>query len=439
MPWKIFHNLYYLNYKIRHKSMLQPQEIENYQFSKLKVLIKYAYNKVPYYRALFDTAGVHPDDIRTKDDLYKIPITSKEKIRNLNLYDRIAKGIDINKCRSLRTSGSTGMPLDIYANEFEILRSKTLPFLHMFLDNGCRLTDRTLRITHPCHVTKKYWFQRLNILREYFVTIDNDIDVQLNKFRQIKPHAIRGYTSAIKSLALRIKEKGIKITPPKVIFTTAEVLTGLDRNTISSVFQTEVIDYYCCNEFGIIAWECKKHNGYHINSDNVIVELIKEDGSEAKAGEEGEIVITSLNFYTMPFIRYQIGDRGIWKDGACRGGNNNSLLLEAIIGRDNDQIILSSGRIISHYLLTSLMNDIPGIMEFQIVQKELDRITISVIKESSFNDEVLRRRIIKECESMLEEGIKIDPLIVKEIPKEKTGKFKVVKSEINYLRPYIFQ
>jgi len=420
--------LYYLN-KLRNTTQLSSLEIENYQFERIKAVIKHAYAKVPYYRDLFDREGISPTDIKKKEDFYKIPITFKETMRNNKLYRRIAPGVNTKKCKNLSTSGSTGMPLDIYASEHEILRNKILPFWSMFLDNGCRLTDKTLRVTHPFLVTKPYWFQCLNILTDYFVTIDSNIDEQLNKLIRIKPHVIRGYASAIKTLAIKIKEKGIKIDPPKLIFTTAEIITQKDKEFISSIFQSEVIDYYCCSEFGIMAWECKRHCGYHINVDNVMIEFIK-DGKAALPGEESEIVITGLNNYVMPFIRYKIGDRGIFKEGRCTCGNN-SPLIQAIIGRDNDQIILSNGRVISPFLLTNLIICIPGIVEFQLIQKEKDRIHIYIVKDKKFSDYFLSNQIKNKFQKELDNAVAIDTFIVDNISKEKTGKFKIIKNEIS--------
>jgi len=427
---------YFLDlYRIRKAYLLSNSEIEDMQMQKLCVLIKHAYANVPYYRMLFDRAGIKPRDVINKNALSKIPIVSKEEISKLGLADRIAERVDINRCKNLRTSGSTGRPLDIYSSEKEILRSETLPILTLLLNNGCIFTDRILRITHPRFFTNPYWFQHFNILREYFLSIFGDIEQQLKQFIQIKPHVIRGYASAIKSLALKIKESGERFIPPKIIFTTAEVMSNIDREIISSAFQTEVIDYYCCNEVGIIAWECKMHRGYHVNVDNAIVEFIK-DGRVAKAGEESDIVVTGLNNFIMPFIRYKIGDKGIFKEEKCQC-NNNAPLISKIVGRDNDQIILSNGPIISSHLLTSLITGISGIREFQIIQKEIDKIIINIIKENTLTDEYVVNRVREECQNVLGNSIKIDPLIRKTILREESGKLKVVKNEIDSSRLHL--
>ena len=436
MDASVLQILYYLN-KIRNNLKLESSEVDKYQFNRVKAMIKHAYVKVPYYRSLFDKKGLSPESIKNKEDFYKIPISTKETMRDLNLYQRMVNGINIRKCKNLRTSGSTGIPLDIYVSQYELLRCKTLPFWNMLFDNGCELTEKTLRVTHPFLVEKPYWFQRLNILRDYFATIDNDVDEQLNKFIQIKPHVIRGYTSAIKSLALKIKERGIKVVPPKVIFTTAEVLVSGDRELISSIFQSKVIDYYCCSEFGIMAWECKRHSGYHINVDNVMMEFIK-NGTPALPGEESEIVITGLNNYAMPFIRYKIGDRGIFQESRCPCGNN-SPLIQTIIGRSNDQVILSNGKTISPFLLTNLITCIPGIIEFQLAQKELGIVHIRIVKDKNCEGHFLANQVEKQCKAILGNAIKIEVFLVDNIPKEKSGKFKIIKNEVDSFAPHISQ
>ena len=427
---------YFLDlYRIRKAYLLSNSKIEDMQTQRLCALIKHAYANVPYYRMLFDRAGIKPGDIKNKNDLSRVPIVSKKEISNLDLAERIVGRVDINRCKNLRTSGSTGRTLNIYSTEKEILRSETLPILSLLLDNGCIFTDKILRITHPRFFTNPYWFQHVNILREYFLSIFGDIEQQLKQFIQIKPHVIRGYASAIKSLALKIKESGERFTPPKVIFTTAEVMSDTDKEIVSSAFQTELIDYYCCNEIGIIAWECKMHRGYHVNVDNAIVEFIK-DGRVAKAGEESDIVVTGLNNFIMPFIRYKIGDKGIFKEEKCQC-NSNVPLISKIVGRDNDQIILPNGLTVSPHLLTSLITAISGIREFQIIQKAIDKIDINIIKENTLSEGYVVNRVKEECENALGNSIKIEPLIIKTIPREESGKFKVVKNEIDSPGPHL--
>lgn len=209
-----FYSLHSLHTR-KNRASASLRKIEDMQNQKLLSLLKHAYLNVPYYRNLFKKTGISPEDIENKSDLSKVPITTKSDFQSLTPKERLAKGADVDKCLNLRTSGSTGRPLDIFVTSREHLKSKTLAFLDIYLENGCTLIDKTLRVVTPIYISKNRWFQSLGILREYFVSIFEDIDLQLDKLLCAKPQAIRGFSSGIKSLALRIRDKGISITPPR--------------------------------------------------------------------------------------------------------------------------------------------------------------------------------------------------------------------------------
>ena len=138
----------------------------------------------------------------------------------------------------------------------------------------------------------------------------------------------------------------------------------------------------------------------------------------------------------MPFIRYKIGDKGILKKKPC-GCGNNSLLLEAIRGRSDDIVVLSDGKMLSPYLLTSLFKDIPGVIEFQVIQKEQGRFDVPLVKEDTVADNLLIKTVQKQCQGLLGDAAQIRPFIVRHIPKEKSGKFKVIINEMRGVRSHL--
>ncbi len=404
-----------------------PFELERLQSNKLKNLVQHAYHNVDYYKRLFNQTGIKPGDIETLRDIEKIPITTRKELQVLPKREITARNVNLGRCVKMRTSGSTGLPFEIFLHPRETM-FRWLFFLSMYFENGGKLTDRHLRMTSPQNFRNKKWFQHLGILPEKYLSIFEDIEEQLKVISEFKPNVIGSFTSALKNVAIAIKKRRLRDINPRILFTTAESSSKEDREFISSVFKTDVIDYYSCIELGIIAWECKKHNGYHINSENVIVEFIR-DNRPAKPGEESEIVITGLNNDAMPLIRYKIGDMGILKEGRCPCGKNSSLM-EKIMGKNNDPIILFHDKIIYPQLLINLITSIPGVLEFQIIQKEINKIDINIIKDNNFNGDALINRIKKECGNALGDLVRIEPSIVENISKEKTGKFKVIKNEI---------
>lgn len=324
-------------YRLCKNVRLDTSQLERIQYRKFKSLIDYAYNNVSYYRKLFTKTGISPADIKTSSDISRIPITTKSQIQTLSREEITRKCMGIKNCLNFKTSGSTGEPLNIFLTEKECIISG-LFYLRMQLENGYRITDRMVCITDPQYIKKrKRWFQYLGAVDVEYISCFEDIERQTRRILKIKPQIIKGPLSSIKDLALEIKRRQIEHIRPRLIFCTAEYLHRKDRGVISNIFHSEVFDYYSTTECGNIAWECEEHKGYHIDIDNVIVESVK-DGRTVPAGEEGEIVITALNNYTMPLIRYKIGDTGVLGERPCPCGRGLPLL-KSLCERIHGQII----------------------------------------------------------------------------------------------------
>ena len=217
-------------------------ELRALQEERLRGVVRNAYENVPYYRRLFDNAGIRPDDIKTLDDLSKIPITTKNDLQTLKREEIVAKGSSIDKCIIKYTSGSTGQPLKIFLSpgerDFQILLN-----LRILMENGLRLTDKVTYIINPHRFPKsKYWFQYAGILRREYLSVFDYPEKHVELLKKIKPNIIYGYPSNLTLLALYIREKGIKAINPKIIFSVAEALEPRAKNLIDSVMHVNTCD-----------------------------------------------------------------------------------------------------------------------------------------------------------------------------------------------------
>jgi len=421
-----FRYLYNLQ-KLRKNQWLSPSELEELQQKKLRTLLYHAYYKVDYYRRLFNRAGIRPEDIKDIRDLVKIPVTSRKELQSLSKLEIIAWDTDPLCLRNLRTSGSTGIPLDIFVSPEEI-NSRWLSYRRMYFENGGKWSDREVSITTAENLTRKEWHCYLGILKMRYLSIFENIDSQLKFISEFKPDVIQGYLSAVKNLAIEIKKKNMRNIHPRIIFTTAELMTKQDREFFNSVFKAELIHYYACNECGIIAWECKEHSGYHINSDRMIVEILKEDGTLSNHGEEGEVVVTSLDSHVMPFIRYKVGDIGMLSNEKCPCGRKFPMI-KNITGRSNDCISLPNGNIVSSYKLTTAIENFPEVYNYQIIQDKKDRIKVNIVKNERLSPGAIIK-IRENFRNILGENIEVLINEVDEIIRKDSGKFKVLESQI---------
>lgn len=157
----------------------------------------------------------------------------------------------------------------------------------------------------------------------------------INNWRSENPKILFGHAHSIYILATYLKRLDIKDLRPQGIIATSMMLLGPERRVIESVFDCYVTNRYGCEEVGLIACECEKHSGLHLNIDHLVVEFLKDDGSAALLGEEANIVVTDLINYGMPLIRYSIEDKGVISNQVCSCGRGLPLV-DRIVGRQAD-------------------------------------------------------------------------------------------------------
>jgi phenylacetate-CoA ligase len=414
-------------YRLRRNQWSKTSELEEIQQGKLRRIIKHAYENVKYYRKLFDSAGVKPEDIQRVEDLSKIPITTKSQLQELSLDEIIANGVDIEKCVKVRTSGSTGTPLDIIFTKkerefFDTVRTR------FFMENGLRFEDKKVTIwSIPNFPPRKYWFQHLRIMQREFICLYNKNRDPIEYLQRANPGIISSQPSILKLLALEVKRREIIEIRPRVIFSTSELLEQETRELIESTFKAEIFEYYGSQEFGCIAWECSKHRGYHLNIDTMVVEFIK-DGKRVAPGERGELICTSLHSYTMPFIRYKIGDIGIYSDERCPCGRELPLM-NKLEGRENDFIKLPNGEVFAPTTFSIIIRGIKGIKQYRVVQEKIDKLVIYIVKKKDFNWSI-PVQIREKVKRVLKQDVHIEVKIVDSIPRDSSGKLRSVISKV---------
>lgn len=412
--------------KLLRNQWLTKEELEQLQQRKLQKIIKHAYEKVSYYHQLLNSVGVKPEDIRNKKDLRYIPITSRTRIQNLPTNEITAQGVMLRDCHRMTTSGSTGMPLEIIKSEKDYQLSN-LTMLRSLLANGYRLTDRHV-VVHTPKRPRRYWFRYLGLMRQSCISPFDNLDDQIKQLKRARPDLIGGLSSSLRCIAEEIRETHMEDISPRVVVTGGELLDPKTRQTIQSGFRSKVVDFYNSYECGNIAWECDRHEGYHINIDSLVVEIVN-NGKPAKLGEKGEVVITNLDSYAMPLIRYRIKDIATGGESLCSCGRGLPLLWR-IEGRTDDEIVLSSGAIVSPFELLCRLEGIPGILQFRVIQEKINSFVIQLNREPNAAPRTLMGRVRKELGGVLGDRCGIEIKIVDEISRDPSGKIRSVISNV---------
>lgn len=411
-------------HRLRKQQWLGTVELKEIQRRKLLAMLRHAYQNVSYYRNLFDSAGIRPEDIKNVEDLSKIPITTRSQLQQLPPEEIVAKGISLSHCKKITTAGSSGIPLVVF------LRKKDNDFYDMVwartsLENGKRLWDSTAYFKF--HFPPKFWFERLGIWRKKIISLLDDPEKQIEFLRRVRPDVIRGNAFQLVSLAKIMYQKKIKDINPRLVFSLGSLLDSKSRELIASAFGAEVFDYYGATELGCIAWECSDHKGYHINIDTVVVELIKK-GKAANLGEMGKIICTGLHSFAMPFIRYDIGDVGIASEEKCSCGRGLPLL-RSLEGRADDFFVSTNSTLFSPSVIVNQIKLISGISQFKIIQNSEKDVTAQIAPGNNFSQDTINK--IKETmRKIMGNDLNVEVQIFDVIPPDPSGKIRSLISKV---------
>ncbi|MBX9581391.1 MAG: phenylacetate--CoA ligase family protein [Gemmataceae bacterium] len=403
----------------------QPAVVRARQLAALKVQLRHAHATVPYYRTAWRAAAVHPEDVRSLADLEAFPVVTKADLRR-HERDLISSAYDAAKLRLKRTSGSTGVPLNIRIDE-PAVQWKTACTIRSDQWSGWRLGQRVAKVWGNPEYRQfglKGWLRNLLLDRAvYLDTLDLTAD-RIAEFakaiRRHRPGLIFGHAHSLYLLACSLKKAGVDDIRPNGIVSTAMILHDWQRAVIEQVFGVPVTNRYGCEEVSLIASECEAHHGLHLNADSVHAEVPKD----------GRLLVTDLTNRAMPLIRYQVGDVVVPSGGRdCRCGRGLPLI-ERVEGREADYVITPAGRLISGISLTeNFALLIPGTAQVQIVQESLSHLRIRMVSDAGFGD-AGRRKVAGLVREVFGPGVRFDLELVDAIPQEPSGKYRFCISHV---------
>lgn len=432
VEWKNKSNvLHYLN-EYEKTQFQNSLEIERMQWEKMKYLLEHSYENVPFYTERFQKCGIVPSDIRSPADMLLLQPLTKDDIQD-NFWKMLSKDISPEMLIEDYTGGSTGKPLKFYYDEQRSQRREASRIRHnrwSCWEIGEKMAVLWGDSSDNSGENIKNKIRRKFINRVLFLDAFNLNKVKMEKFalelEKFKPKIILAYANAIYLLAIFLQNKGRRIYPRGII-TSAETLTQEKRDIIESVFKCKVYDRYGSREVGLIASECEKHSGLHVNAENVYVEILK-DGGLAAQGEIGEVLVTDLFNYTMPLIRYKIGDVAAVAKDICTCGRGLPLI-KSIEGRVSDFIVTPSGKIIHGEYFTHLFYGEDGVQQFQLTQEDEKNIIINFVPSERYSEQHIIN-IKKQIQDYLGADVNVGMKKVREISKTPSGKYRFTISNL---------
>lgn len=409
------------------------EEIGDFQWQQLKKLLDHAYLNAPYFTKLLTSLDLHPSDIKSYEDFQRIPICSRDDIiANKELMIATNYRADI---MHKGTGGSTGVPMK-FALDRDSYEWRTAAAQRGYSWAGCEPGQHVLYMW-SVDIGDPGLIQRLKTdlyhsafnrkMFNCFEFTEKEMWACLEYINKHRPTGIVAYTNTVYNFAKFVESRGLECAPIESVIIGAEKLFDHQREVIERALGTRVFNTYGCREFMLIAAECEKHEGLHVTADNLFVEVLN-NGKPAQPGERGEVVITDLHNFGMPFIRYRNGDMVIQGDAPCSCGRGLPLIAD-VDGRRLDEIVATDGRLISGVFFPHLMKEFPEVDKFQIIQKSKSSLLVKIVSTTGFGGENLDfcRNEIKKVAG---EGVNVEFEFVDTIPLTSSGKYRVTVSEL---------
>ena len=427
--WMITRDVEHCYETLNRTQWLSPSLTRELQDEKLRRLILHCYRNVPYYRARLRERGLRPEDIRGQADLAKLPLLTKDDIRKHLYFDIMSENHDKSQVLRIATSGSTGEPFVCYADRAQ-LEFRWAATLRAHEQTGYRFGDSTVRLWHQTiGMTKaQAWRERADAVlsNRTFIPVfelqEQRLANMIQKIADARPVLLDGYAEALDFLAQYLKNNGRLDVRPRALMSSAQTLPASSRALIESAFGCKVFDKYGSREFSGIAYECDAHDGHHVVAEGYLVEVLV-DGRPAKPGEVGEVVITDLNNFCLPFVRYRIGDlaEAMDPDALCSCGRG-SPRIGAIAGRVQSIIQGTDGQYLPGTFFSHYLKDFEhAIKRFQIVQEQRGAMRFCIVKGGRFSEDVLQE-VLATFRSFLGKNLRIEVEVVENVELGRTGK-----------------
>lgn len=411
--------LYYFP-KVYKAQYLSPENLRRMQEKRLRYLVNFVYRNTAIYKEKFKKAGIIPSDIQTRDDITKIPLTTKDEIKEVYPHGIITAGFTGENCTIETTSGSSGNMLKILHDPQAKDRCDAVIYRDM-LGAGVRPWHRYCVMTHV-DLTYEQLLNQSPLSRVLTLPEMMPEEEKVEVLRRWRPHVVGGHPSLLVMMAKVIEKEGIEDMKPELILVGGELAYPEYRKYIEKVFGCETFDKYGAYETYSLSWECDHHRN-HIDADSAFVEFLK-DGEPVAPGERGEVVVTNLWNRAMPFIRYRLGDIGSPSDELCECGRTLPLIKD-VEGKADDFIVLPSGELISSRRVIPPFFAEPSIGQFKVIQDKKSHVIVKIAPLSGFTEEI-EQKILKEVQGIVGELMSVEIEKVDVIEQTGRGKFKRV-------------
>ncbi len=378
-----------LQAQLERSERLPREQLRAMQFGRLEQVLRHAWRALPFWRERLGTAGYDPTHPLTEDRFARLPLLTRADIQNAGamLHAELPPGH--GQVHRIETSGSTGRPATFLCSDIEEV------YWHAFTlrehlwhrrEAGARLG--AIRYMKESGTTRG-WGVSTDIVMETgpgaALRIDTPLSEQLAWLERERPHYLLSYASNIAALAHAFIRAGRNLPGLREVRSVSETVRPELRQLVRAAWGVGLVDIYSAKEVGYIALQCPEHEHYHVQEENLLLEILDARGQPCAPGKPGRVVLTALHKFAMPLIRYEIGDYAMPGE-PCSCGRGLQVLRE-VLGRTRNMLRLPDGE--QRWPLCDLVDQpgMPGIRQYQYVQKSLQDIEVRLMVSDAWSRE----------------------------------------------------
>lgn len=405
------------NIDLENERALNSNSLKELNFKKRKALIKHAIEHTIFYKKKYATLDLSIKPLETEKDFSQLPVLTRSDLNN-HFSDIIADNVSRSNCAKVTTSGSTGTTISVIHDKrypLAPIQWRVLKWWGIKPYENAAFIYRFKRSKSLSFWNKLLWWPTKHIFLAGSEMDPPHIEEFVAKFNRLKPTLLQGYVDVVYEFALYLKDKNIKIYPPKAVWVTSAPLTIQQRQTMQEVFKSPVYDQYGSTEVMWVSSECKEQNGLHVMTDVRHIEIVDDNNIPVPKNTWGKILITDLHNYAFPLIRYEIGDYGRLLDRVCPCGCPLPLM-DSVRGRQSDVIKTPSGIEVYGDYLHSIFDEFPDtIRDFQIVQAKDYVIKLFYVPVPDKNIDPVIKSVMHKMDIELNSEIKIKSFMVDKV------------------------
>jgi phenylacetate-CoA ligase len=409
------------------------EQIKAWQLQKLQETILYAYENVPGYYYLYNSAGVRPETIRSLDDVKALPFVTKELIRD-NLSEFTSPAVPRREQVYTSTGGSTGVPFGFFQTARN--RQIELAFMHLGWQRaGWNLGKISAELRGRFVGSEAdFWkydnYDRTLLLSSYYLS-EHTYERYVDQIHAYRPQYLKAYPSAATILAdLVLAKKQVGSIDFQIILLGSENIYDWQKAKLLEAFPSaKLFGWYGHAEQVILAAMCERSDQYHVWPFYGFTELCDEAGREVEVGAKGELVGTSFWNYATPFIRYRTKDLATKGNSYCDQCHRQFQLLENLEGRLQEMVVSRTGRYISMTAINMHSDVFEHVKQFQFQQRVRGELRFVIVPKREYS-ELDTKRIYHDLSQKLGSDMDLEIDFAEEIAKRANGKARFLMQEL---------